>query len=247
VPLLRQSGYSRLAGYEDPNDADRLAGNPGMRVVTSRQAPETPAASTNTLSRFETEVLTHEENVEGLAHLNAAWVERAMAHTPHRRVILDMDSSESPVCGGQEGPAHNGHFEGVWYHPLFCFNQFGDCEGAMLRPGNVHSAHGWQEVLEAILARYERSGVRRYFRADAAFASPEIYAYLEEHGFLYAIRLPSNQVLAKEIEPLLKRPVGRSPEKLIIWYHDFFYQAASWKSPQRVVVKVEWHQGELFP
>jgi hypothetical protein len=68
-------------------------------------------------------------------------------------------------------------------------------------------------VLEPILARYERSGVRRYFRADAAFASPEIYEYLEEHGFLYAIRLPSNQVLAKEIEPLLKRPVGRPPEK----------------------------------
>ena len=87
----------------------------------------------------------------------------------------------------------------------------------MLRPGNVHSAYGWQEVLEAILARYERSGVRRYCRADAAVASTEIYEYLEEHGFLYAIRLPSNQVLEKEIEPLLKRPVGRPPEKPIIW------------------------------
>jgi len=144
-------------------------------------------------------------------------VEQAMAHTPHRRVILDMDSSESPVYGEQEGAAYNGHFECVCYHPLFCFNPFGDCEGAMLRPGNVHSAHGWQEVLEAILARHERRGVCRYFRADAAFASPEIYAYLEEHGFLYAIRLPSHQVLAKEIEPLLKRPVGRPPEKPSIW------------------------------
>ena len=135
----------------------------------------TPAASTNTLSRFETEVLTHEENVEGLAHLNAAWVERAMTHTPHRRVILDMDSSESPVYGEQEEAAYNGHLECVCYHPLFCFNQFGDCEGAMLRPGNVHSAHGWQEVLEPIVARYKGAGVRLYFRADAAFASPEIY------------------------------------------------------------------------
>jgi hypothetical protein len=159
VPLLRQSVYSRLAGYEDTNDADRLAGDPAMRVVTSRQAAERPAASTNTLSRFETEVLTHEENAEGLAHLNAAWVERAMAHTAHRRVILDMDSSESPVYGEQEGATYNGHFERVCYHPLFCFNQFGDCEGAMLRPGNVHSAHSWQEVLEPILARYQ--GLRR--------------------------------------------------------------------------------------
>jgi len=169
------------------------------------------------------------------------------AATPHRRVILDMDSSESPVYGEQEGVAYNGHFESGCYHPLFCFNQFGDCEGVMLRPGNVHSAQGWREVLEPIVTRYEGGGVRLYFRADAAFASPEIYEYLEAQGFLYAIRLPSNQVLEKEIAPLLKRPVGRPPKKPIVWYHDFFYQAASWEHPRWVVAKVEWHQGELFP
>lgn len=247
VSLLRQSVYSRLAGYEDTNDAERLAGDPAMRVVTDRLVSEQQAASTNTLSRFETEVLTQEENVDGLAHLNATWVEKAMAHTPHRRVILDMDSSESPVYGEQEGTAYNGHFACVCYHPLFCFNQFGDCEGVMLRPGNVHSAQGWQEVLEPIVARYKGAEVRLYFRADAAFASPEIYEYLEEHGFLYAIRLPSNPVLEQEIEPLLKRPVGRPPQKPIVWYHDFWYQAASWEHPRRVVAKGEWHQGELFP
>jgi hypothetical protein len=117
----------------------------------------------------------------------------------------------------------------------------------MLRPGNVHSVHGWQEVLEPIVARYAGRGVRLCFRADAAFASPEIYEYLEAHGFPYAIRLPSNAVLEKEIEPLLKRPLGRPPQKPIVWYHDFFYQAASWEHPRRVVAKVEWHQGELFP
>jgi hypothetical protein len=110
VSLLRQSVYSRLAGYEDTNDAERLAGDPAMRVVTDRLVSEQQAASTNTLSRFETEVLTQNENVQGLAHLNAAWVEKAMAHTPHRRVILDMDSSESPVYGEQEGTTYNGHF-----------------------------------------------------------------------------------------------------------------------------------------
>jgi hypothetical protein len=132
--------YSRLAGYEDTNDAERLARDPAMRVVTGRRASEKQAASTNTLSRFETEVLTRYKNLEGMARLNAQWVERAMARTPHQRVILDMDSSESPVHGQQEGAAYNGHFESVCYHPLFCFNQYGDCEGAALRPGNVHSA-----------------------------------------------------------------------------------------------------------
>ena len=107
-----------------------------MRVIVGRRGPERQAASTNTMSRFETEVLTEEENLEGLASMNAQWVDGAMAHTPHRRVILDMDSSESPVHGEQEGAAYNGHFGCVCYHPMFVFNQFGDCEGAMLRlPG----------------------------------------------------------------------------------------------------------------
>jgi len=62
------------------------------------------------------------------------------------RIILDMDSSESPVYGEQEGAAYNGHFQSVCYHPLFLFNHFGDCEGALLRSGNVHSADSWQQV-----------------------------------------------------------------------------------------------------
>jgi hypothetical protein len=70
----------------------------------------------------------------------------------------------------------------------------------LLRPGNVHSAQGWQEVLEPIVARYKGAGVRLYFRADAAFASPGIYEYLEEHGLLYAMRLPSNHVLEAEAD-----------------------------------------------
>jgi hypothetical protein len=102
-------------------------------------------------------------------------------------------------------------------------------------------------VLDPIVARYGRTGVRRYFRADAAFAKPEVYEYLEERRVLYAIRLPSNEVLQWEIAPLLRRPVGRPPKKPIIWYDDFWYQAGSWDRPRRVIAKVEWHQGELFP
>ena len=113
VPLLRQSVYSRLAGYEDTNDAERLAQDPAMRVVVGWQDSDRRAASTNTLSRFETETLTQENNLKGLARLNTQWVEGALAHTVHQRVILDMDSSESPVHGQQEESAYNGHFECV--------------------------------------------------------------------------------------------------------------------------------------
>ena len=77
---------------------------------------------------------------------------------------------------------------------LFLFNQFGDCEGATLRPGNVHSADGWQELLEPVVKRYQRKGRRLLFRGDAAFGKPEVYEYLEQGKIGYAIRLPANQV-----------------------------------------------------
>jgi len=247
VPLLRQSVYSRLAGYEDTNDAVRLAKDPAMQAVVGHRALEKQAASTNTLSRFETEVLITEENRKGLEQLNEVWVDRAMTRTRYQRVILDMDSSESPVYGEQEGAAYNGHFQSVCYHPLFLFNHFGDCEGALLRSGNVHSADRWQEVLAPVVERYQHKEVRLLFRGDAAFAKPEIYEYLESHFIGYTIRLPANDILEQEVKHLLQRPEGELPEKPVTRYHDFTYQAKSWDRPRRAVAKVEWHRGELFP
>ncbi|MDH4220913.1 MAG: IS1380 family transposase [Candidatus Aminicenantes bacterium] len=241
--LLRQSVYSRLAGYEDVNDAERLSVDPVMRAVTGKKKN---AASANTLGRFETEILPQKKNLEGLSKINGRWVDKAMEKTRNRRIILDMDSSESPVHGEQEGSAYNGHFGSHCYHPLFCFNQYGDSEGAMLRPGNVHSADRWKELLEPIVQRYENKKVRKYFRGDAAFAKPEIYEYLEEKGLLYVIRLRANDLLYDEIKHLLTRPVGRPSRRPVVRFHDFKYQAASWKKKRRVVAKVEWHSGDLF-
>jgi len=243
--LLRQSVYSRLAGYEDVNDAERLALDPAMRIVTGKKSKKN-AASANTMGRFETETLTVDDNLALLGELNRQWVNKAMGSTSGKRIILDMDSSESPVHGEQEGSAYNGHFNIRCYHPLFCFNQHGDCEGAMLRPGNVHSADEWKNVLEPIVKRYEATR-RKYFRGDAAFANPNIYEYLEEHSFLYAVRLPANNILQEEISHLLTRSVGRPSKEPDIRYDDFMYQAASWDRKRRVVAKVEWHCGELFP
>jgi hypothetical protein len=120
-------------------------------------------------------------------------------------------------------------------------------ERALLRNGNVHSADDWRSVLEPVVARYRPMKVKRFFRGDAAFANPEIYPFLEIENYFYAIRLPANDLLQREIKYMLNRPMGRPPKKPIVWYHDFQYQASSWDKPRRVVAKVEWHQGELFP
>jgi hypothetical protein len=127
------------------------------------------------------------------------------------------------------------------------FNQFGDLERCALRAGNVHSADGWDAVLKPVVARYQGKVSRIYFRADAAFAMPEVYEFLEAERIKFAIRLPANQVLQSKIGYLLKRPVGRPPNEVRRLHANFSYQAGSWTKPRRVIAKVEWHPGELYP
>ena len=247
IGLLRQSVFSRLAGYEDTNDAERLKVDPTMRHVVGGRAKRKQAASTSQMGRFETEVLTQSKNLPVLMDLSGTWIDTVRQRKPVHEIILDMDRSVSETYGEQEGSAYNGHFACTCYHPLFCFNQFGDLERALLREGNVSSADDWHSVLEPIVARYRDVDIRRFFRGDAAFARPELYEYLELESYLYAIRLPANEVLYREIEPFLTRPVGRPANRPIVWYHDFQYQAGSWDRPRRVIAKIEWHKGELFP
>jgi len=245
--LLRQSIYARLAGYEDVNDQEALARDPAMRAAIGKRALDRTAASSGTVSRFETDIITQDENIDALATLNSSWVSKAVSLSKAKKVILDIDSSESPVHGSQEGSAYNGFFESTCYHPLFCFNNYGDCEGAVLRPGNVHSADRWREFLSPIVDRYREMGKKLYLRGDAAFASPDIYEYLEDKGILYAIRLKTNNNLYHEIEHLMTRPVGRPSRKPKVFFHSFSYRAGSWKKSRRVIAKVEWHIDELFP
>src|SRR5450756_1351998 len=206
--LFRQALYSRIAGYEDVNDAERLAHDPTFRLIGSEKIWERGAALTSRLQTFETEI---------------------------------------PVYGQQENSAYNGHFESTCYHPLLLFNREGDCLAAKLRSGNVHSADDWEELLLPEIERQQKPGKEVVFRAAAAFAKPEIYEALEERGVKYAIRIPANGNLERDINELLTRPIGRPSHKPVVWYKGFLYQAASWKTARRVVAKVEFHFGELFP
>jgi hypothetical protein len=163
------------------------------------------------------------------------------------RVVLDMDSSESPVHGAQEGSAYNGHFESVCYHPLFLFNDHGDCLAAKLRPGNIASADDWDDLLLPEIERRQAARKRVAFRADAAFARPAIYEALETRGVGYAIRIPANRNLELAVEDILFCSPGRPSLKPLVRYKSIQDQADTWTTPRRVVAKVEHHVGELFP
>jgi hypothetical protein len=239
VGLLRQSVFGRLAGYEDVNDADRLCRDPAIRWVVGDRAITGSAASASQMGRFETEWLTRPENLAALADLPGRCIDKVHQRRPPRIVVLDMDSSESPTYGEQEGRRTTATLAVITRCSCSTFNQLGDVERCALRPGNVHSADGWRAVLEPVIARYRDKVKRRYFRGDAAFASPEICEFLETEGMGYAIRLPTNRVLQDKIGYLLKRPVGRPPHEVRRFWASFRYQAQSWNKPRRVVAKVE--------
>jgi len=245
--LVRQSVYRRLAGYEDVNDADRLSHDPTFRLIGSETIWERGAALTSRVHSFETELLTQDENLAGLAAVNRELIARVEAKESAPRVVLDMDSTEIPVYGQQEQSAYNGHFASTCYHPLLLFNREGDCLAAKLRPGNVHSAEDWNRVLLPEIERQQKQGKDVVVRADAAFAKPELYEALEQRGVRYAIRIPSNDILEREVAELLTRSAGRPSYKPVFRYKSFRYQAASWKIARRVVAKIEFHCGELFP
>jgi hypothetical protein len=216
--LPRQSVYSRLAGYEDVNDGERLSQDPSFRLIGSEKTWERGAALTSRLQSFETELLTNEKNLAGLAAMNRELIGRAEAIDSPRRVVLDMDSTDIPVYGQQEQSAYNGHFESTCYHPLLLFNREGDCLAGKLRPGNVDSADGWEELLLPEINRQQKLGKDVVFRADAAFAKPEVHEALEQRGVKYAIRIPANDSLERDIAELLTRPVGRPSHKPAVWY-----------------------------
>ncbi len=129
------------------NDAERLSHDPAFRLIGSEKIWERGAALTSRVHSFETELLAQDKNLAGLAAINRELIARVEAMESPRRVVLDIDSTEIPVYGQQEQSAYNGHFESTCYHLLLLFNREGDCLAAKLRPGNVHSAEQWNEVL----------------------------------------------------------------------------------------------------
>jgi len=147
--LLRQSVYSRLAGYEDLNDAERLSQDPTFRLISSENIWDRGVALTSRLQSFETEILAEDANFAGLAGLSRALIAKAEALNSGYRTVLDMDSTEISVYGAQEQSICNGHFESTCFHPLLLFDREGDCLAAKLRPGNLHSADDWGRAAHA--------------------------------------------------------------------------------------------------
>lgn len=214
--LVRQRVYQIASGYEDQNDADTLRFDPLLKIVLGR-LPETgeDLASQPTLSRL--------ENAPGARDclsiartLGELYVrERGKDGVPER-VLLDLDATDDPTHGEQEGAHYHGYYETHMYHPLLVFDGHTDqLVTAVLRAGNTHASRGALSILKSIVRRLREAwpGVKIELRADAGFAVPAVYEWCEEEGIGYTIGLVSNPRLEKLAEPLLERAERESEQR----------------------------------
>jgi hypothetical protein len=181
--MVRQRVYQIAAGYEDCNDTDYLCMNPALRLALGKD--HQADASQSMLSRLVNDLLGNAMGLEALDAVLTWSADALLRRKDKKRLIIDLDSTEDPAHGKQEGMAYNGHFAKKCFHPLFGFTSEGDCWGAKLRPGNVHSADGALEFSKLLVQRYRSWFKLFWLRADTAFANPETYDYCEEEQITY--------------------------------------------------------------
>jgi hypothetical protein len=243
--LVRQRVFQIACGYADQDDADTLRTDPLFKLACGRlPASEADLASQPTLSRLENAVDRHavEQLAASLADLYIR--ERGRAGAPGR-LVLDLDGTDDPAHGEQEGVAYHGYYRQHMYHPLLIFDgDTGHLVTAVLRPGNVHGSRFVVLVLRRLLRKLRAAwpGVPVELRADSGFAVPRLYAWCDANAVDYTIGLIPNDTLEARAAPLLADAQARSAEQggaKVRLAGESRYQAGSWPTARRVVFKAE--------
>jgi hypothetical protein len=243
--LVRQRVFQIACGYEDQNDAATLRSDPLFKLACGRlPVSEADLASQPTLSRLENAVDRHA--VEHLAATLADLYirERGRAGVP-ARIVLDLDGTDDPAHGEQEGVAYHGYYRQHMYHPLLVFDgDTGHLITAVLRPGTVHGSRFVVLVLRRLLRKLRAAwpDVPVELRADSGFAVPRLYRWCEANTVDYTIGLIPNATLEAHAAPLLAAAQAQSLAQdgaKVRLASEATYQAGSWSAPRRVVFKAE--------
>src|SRR2546422_8793096 len=258
--LVGQRVFGIALGYEDLNDHDELRHDPMMAVLAgkleARREECAPVAGKSTLNRLELSKLEparyHKISHNPVA-IRTLLVDLFLeAHArPPRQIILDLDATDDPLHGEQEGRFFHGYYDCYCYLPLFVF-----CGRhllvAKLRRADLDAAAGAVEEIARIVAQIRRRWprVRILLRADSGFARDDLMAWCEANGVDFLFGLARNERLVCEIATELdlvaakSRRTGR-PERR---FKSFMWTTReSWSCRRRVVAKVEWTQGEANP
>ena len=247
--LLGQRVYGLALGYEDANDAARLAGDPMHKLLLGRHPIVGDAlASQPTLSRFETDVTRGE-----LLRMSEALFETVLDRHRRRRrkvrrITIDMDVTDDPTHGQQEMAFFNGFYDTWCYLPLLAFVTF-DREreqylcAAALRPGNASTQAGALTLLKRIIGRLQERfpDTRILVRLDGGFAAPDLFEFLDEVGVDYVVAMAKNKVLEHRtaLEMVVARVLSEASGLTEHVYTDLLYAAGTWSRERRVVCKAE--------
>ena len=243
--LVRQRVFQIACGYEDQNDATTLRQDPLLKLVCGR-LPDSgrDLASQPTFSRLENAVDRHSAERLAAVLVDLYVRERSRQGVP-RHVLLDVDGTDDPAHGEQEGVAYHGFYQQHMYHPLLVFDgDTGQLITAVLRPGNVHGSRFLVLVLRRLVRRLRQAwpDVRIELRADSGCAVPRLYAWCEANAIDYTIGLIPNPRLAALAAPLLADAQAQSAAQdgaKVRLAGDAIYRAASWPRARRVVYKAE--------
>ena len=243
---LLQMIYQKIAGYFRDDDADELTDEPVFRTLLGKEA----LASQPTLSRFHNRM--DKDTLDQFNDIQRELRKRIYRYTCPEMLLFDVDSTLFETFGKQEGEAFNTHYNGHGYHPLLCYDGLtGDLLKAELRSGNVYTSRDVTDFMEPLLAEYRQRypSMDLYLRGDSGFAVPQLYDQLEQQGVSYAIRLKDNAVLRREaqwLEEELNERTQFNKVDFAVEYGEILYQAGSWASPRRVVIKMEKPQGQMI-
>jgi len=258
--LVGQRVFAIALGYEDLNDHDELRHDPMMAVLagklTTKREECAPVAGKSTLNRLElskvepTRYHKISHNPVAIRHLFVDLFIEARGRAP-REIILDLDATDDPLHGMQEGRFFNGYYDCYCYLPLYVFCGR-DLLVAKLRSADMDAAAGAVEEVARVVARIRACWpkTRIVLRADSGFARDDLMTWCEANGVDFLLGLARNERLAAEIAPELELAAAKSrctgrPERR---FRSFMWTTReSWSCPRRVVAKAEWTNGEANP
>ena len=247
--LLRQRLFGIACGYEDGNDAARLASDPIHKLLLERDAL-TGVASQPTLSRFENSARRAElyRMGEALAECVIERHQRRLGRRRCKHITVDLDPTDDPTHGAQQLTFFNGHYDTWCYLPVAGFLTFNRepeqyLFSYVLRPGNAPASRGALGILRRLLERLRAAfpRARILVRLDGGFAAGEIFEFLERQRCDYVVAMAKNKRLTARAARLMgtARRLARRRGKTAHVYGQTHYAARRWKIKRRVIIKAE--------
>ena len=236
---LLQVIYQTIAAYFEDDCADELTHDPVFTTILDKDS----LASQPTLSRFYNRM--DEDTLEQFNEINRLLRRKIYSIEKPKMVLLDLDSTLLETYGKQEGEGFNFHYQARGYHPLLCYDGLnGDLLKVQLRNGSGHTSNGVQDFMQPLLDEFQTyyPDIKLFLRGDSGFSIPYLYEQCETNGVSYIIKLKENANLRKLSADFCEELSEKTKDNIMdyaVVYGEFYYQAASWEYPRRVVCKIE--------